>query len=140
MKQVTAPALGACSGVRKNITHRNKVKNEIKDSHNSTKIGAIVAIFDFCFSVCFLCVMFFLTPERAPKAGPCHLYMICFNTTLIHLTRLLLQNCCTTFTLSIKYEIIEGFQSARCLNGCINLPNMIGLFASSGTASLVANI
>ena len=105
-----------------------------------TYFGAIVAIFNFCFSVCFLCVMFFLTPEQAPKAGPCHLYMICFNTTLIHLTRLLLQNCCTTFTLSIKYEIIEGFWSARCLNDCINLPNMIGLFASSGTASLVANI
>ena len=36
-------------------------------------IGAIMAIFNF-FSVCFLCVMFFLTPERAPKAGPCHLF------------------------------------------------------------------
>ena len=35
-----------------------------------TYFGAIVAILDFCFSVCFLCVMFFLTPERAPKASP----------------------------------------------------------------------
>ena len=41
-----------------------------------TYFGAIVAIFNFCFSVCFLCVMFFLTPEQAPKAGPCHLFLI----------------------------------------------------------------
>ena len=34
----------------------------------------IGAIFNFCFSVCFLCVMFFLTPERAPKASPYHLF------------------------------------------------------------------
>ena len=41
-----------------------------------TYFGAIVAIYNFCFSVCFLCVMFFLTTERAPKAGPCHLFLI----------------------------------------------------------------
>ena len=35
-----------------------------------TYFGAIVAIFNFCFLVCFLYVMFFLTPERALKAGP----------------------------------------------------------------------
>ena len=35
-----------------------------------TYFGAIVAIFNSIFSVCFLCVMLFLTPERAPKAGP----------------------------------------------------------------------
>ena len=34
-----------------------------------TYYGAIVAIFNFYFSVCFLCVCVFLTPERAPKAG-----------------------------------------------------------------------
>ena len=33
-------ALGARSGVRKNTTHRNKMKKEIKDGHNGTKIGA----------------------------------------------------------------------------------------------------
>ena len=38
-----------------------------------TYFGAIVAIFNFCFSVCFLYVMFFLTPEWAPKASPCHM-------------------------------------------------------------------
>jgi len=32
--------------------------------------GAIVAIFNSIFTVCFLGVMLFLTPERAPKAGP----------------------------------------------------------------------
>ena len=31
-----------------------------------------------------------------------------------------------------------GFLCLRCLNNCINLPDMIGLFASSATASLVA--
>ena len=35
-----------------------------------TCFGAIVAIFDFCFSVCFLFVMFFLTFEQAPKPAP----------------------------------------------------------------------
>ena len=34
-----------------------------------TYFGAIVAIFNFNFAVCFLGVMLFLTPERAPKAG-----------------------------------------------------------------------
>ena len=40
----------------------------------STYFGAIGAIFNFCFAVCFLFVMFFLTPEQALKAGPCHLF------------------------------------------------------------------
>ena len=35
-----------------------------------TYLSAIVAIFNFHFSVCFLCVMFFLTPERATKNLP----------------------------------------------------------------------
>ena len=41
-----------------------------------TYFGAIVAIFNSIFTVCFLGVMLFLTPERAPKAGPatCLLY------------------------------------------------------------------
>ena len=38
-----------------------------------TYFSAIVAILDFSFSICFLCVMFFLTQERAPKADPWHL-------------------------------------------------------------------
>merc|ERR1712239_94255 len=35
-----------------------------------TYFGAIVAIFNSIFTVCFLGVMLFLTPERAPKASP----------------------------------------------------------------------
>ena len=35
-----------------------------------TYFGAIMEIFNFSFSVCFLYVMFFLTPEHVPKAGP----------------------------------------------------------------------
>ena len=35
-----------------------------------TNFGAIVAMFISIFKVCFLGVMLFLTPERAPKAGP----------------------------------------------------------------------
>ena len=44
-----------------------------------TYFGAIVAIFNFCFSVCFLCVMFFLTPEQALKAGPATCFPYLFN-------------------------------------------------------------
>ena len=36
---MAGPALGARSGVRKNITHKKKL-NKIKDGHNATKIGA----------------------------------------------------------------------------------------------------
>ena len=43
-----------------------------------TYFGAIMAIFNFSFSVCFLYVMFFLTPERAPKAGPATCMYVCF--------------------------------------------------------------
>ena len=35
-----------------------------------TYFGAIMAIFNFSFSVYFLYVIYFLTPEGAPKAGP----------------------------------------------------------------------
>ena len=45
-----------------------------------TYFGAIVAIFNSIFSVCFLCVMLFLTPERAPKAGPA----TCFDLNKIY--------------------------------------------------------
>ena len=41
-----------------------------------TYFGAIMAIFNFSFSVCFLYVMFFLTPERAPKASPATCFII----------------------------------------------------------------
>ena len=41
-----------------------------------TYFGAIMAIFNFIFSVCFLYVMFFLTPERAPKAGPATCFLL----------------------------------------------------------------
>ena len=38
----------------------------------------------------------------------------------------------------LKYEILDGFWCSRYLNDCIDLPNMIGLFASGATTSLVA--
>ena len=44
-----------------------------------TYFGVIMAIFDFSFSVFFLYVMFFLTPERAPKAGPVNCYLYASN-------------------------------------------------------------
>ena len=37
---MAGPALGARSGVKDIITHRNILKNRIKDGRNSTKIGA----------------------------------------------------------------------------------------------------
>ena len=43
-----------------------------------TYFGAIMAIFNFSFSVCFLYVMFFLTPEWAPKAGPATCFFLKF--------------------------------------------------------------
>ena len=43
-----------------------------------TYFGAIMAIFNFSFSVCFLYVMFFLTPERAPKAGPATCFLVLY--------------------------------------------------------------
>jgi len=39
-----------------------------------TYSGASMAILNFSFSVYFLYVIHFLTLERAPKAGPCHLF------------------------------------------------------------------
>jgi len=41
-----------------------------------TYFDAIMVIFNFIFLVCFVYVIFFLTPERAPKAGPstCFVY------------------------------------------------------------------
>ena len=44
------------------------------------------------------------------------------------------------FFLPIKSELIEGFWCSRCLNNNIDLSNMIGIFTSSATASLVAKI
>ena len=43
-----------------------------------TYFGAIVPIFNSIFTVCFLGVTLFLTPERAPKAGPatCFVYIL----------------------------------------------------------------
>ena len=39
---------------------------------------------------------------------------------------------------SIESKIIDVFLCSRCLNDNIDLPNMIGSFASDATASLVA--
>ena len=44
------------------------------------------------------------------------------------------------FFLPIKSELIEGFWCSRCLKNNIDLSNMIGIFTSSATASLVAKI
>ena len=51
---------------------------------------------------------------------------------------LLLRNCCTILTLPIESEITDWFWCSRCLNDHIDLPNMIGSFASGVTASMVA--
>ena len=39
---------------------------------------------------------------------------------------------------SIESEIMDGFWCSRCLNDLIDLPNIIGSFASNATASIVA--
>ena len=56
----------------------------------STYFGTVVAIFDFSFSVCFLYVIFFLTPEWSPKAGPCYLFCNSFISALTRKDFLLL--------------------------------------------------
>ena len=43
-----------------------------------TYFVAILANFNFSFSFCFLYVMFFLTPERAHKAGPATCIIFCY--------------------------------------------------------------
>ena len=43
---------------------------DMDKNNTGTYFGAIMAIFNFSFSVYFLYVIYFLTPERAPKAGP----------------------------------------------------------------------
>ena len=45
---------------------------------------------------------------------------------------------CSHLQMPIESEIIDGFWCSRCLNDCIDLPNMIGSFESGATASLVA--
>ena len=42
------------------------------------------------------------------------------------------------FALPLSPEIIDGFWGSRCLNDRINLPDMIGTFASRTNVSLVA--
>ena len=41
-----------------------------------THFGTIMVILNYCFLVFFLCLMCFLTPERAPEAGPATCYNI----------------------------------------------------------------
>ena len=67
------------------------------------------------------------------------------NTTVLRLLRSdssdssdSIRNCCTILALPISSEIMDGFWCSRCLNNHINLPKMIGSFASGATASLVA--
>ena len=38
--KLKGPAFGACSGVRKKITHIKQTEKKIKDGHNGIKIGA----------------------------------------------------------------------------------------------------
>ena len=40
----------------------------------------------------------------------------------------------------IESEIMNGFCCSKCLNNCIDVPDMIGSFASGATASLVAKM
>jgi len=51
-----------------------------------TYFGAIVAIFNSIFTVCFLGVMLFLTPERVSKAGPatCFIIFLCYCSKILH--------------------------------------------------------
>ena len=43
-----------------------------------TYFGAIVTIFNFIFSVCFLCIKIFY-PWAGPQSGPCHLFFYLLN-------------------------------------------------------------
>ena len=55
-----------------------------------TYFGAIMAIFNFSFSVYFLYVIFFLTLERAPKASPAtcfQLFISNFAADILYLSR-----------------------------------------------------
>ena len=60
------------------------------------------------------------------------------NRILLIPLLLLFRNCCTILALPMYSEIIDGFWHSRCLNECIDLFYMIGLFASGAHASLVA--
>ena len=50
----------------------------------------------------------------------------------------LFRKCCTLLAQPISPEIMDGFWCSRCLNNRIDLPNMIGSFASGATSSLIA--
>ena len=52
----------------------------------------------------------------------------------------LLRNCCTILALPIESVIMDGFWHSRCLNDCIDFPDMIGSFASGANASLVLKL
>ena len=47
-------------------------------------------------------------------------------------------NCRHPLLYFIESEIIDRFLHSRCLNDCIDLPDMIGILASGANASLVA--
>merc|ERR1712148_917 len=59
------------------------------------------------------------------------------SVLLLLLLLLLLWNCCTILDLCLKYEIMDGFWSSRCLNNRIDLPDKIGSFSSGATTSMV---
>ena len=42
--------------------------------------------------------------------------------------------------LPISYEIMDGFSCSRCLNDCIEVPDMMRLFAGGATTPLVVKI
>ena len=59
---------------------------------------------------------------------------------LLLLLLLLLRNCCTILALPIESVIMYGFWWFRYLNDRIDLPDMIGSFASGAAATMAAKI
>ena len=49
-------------------------------------------------------------------------------------------NCCTILALLIESKIMDEFLCSRCLNSHINLSDLIRLFSSGTTSSLVAKM
>ena len=79
----------------------------------SIYFGAIVTIFNFCFFFSyFLCVMFFLTPEKTSKASPCHLFKSNIETCGI-LYLIVIYNY---FIFSVQYITIKTNWKAIIIN------------------------
>ena len=72
--------------------------------------------------------------------APILFYMnkICSSIPPFCFSSLFSQFFCFHQGMAIESEILDGFLYSRCLNDSMDLPDMIGSFASSGNASLVA--